>query len=167
MAGWCCVADLVTHGAAAVLLKGGMGWRYTAVFVAGTLMPDVFSRVPAIALGWVHVHLIPLPVQAMTLWQPLHQPLGMLLMAYLLCHFFEARHRESIFWNLLGGMAFHLGLDLLQDHHGVGYQLAFPFSENVWELGLIGSEATVPIAVPLALIAFLVVRRHQAGGSSA
>ena len=130
-------------------------------------MPDVFSRVPAIGLGWIHVHLTPLPVQAMTLWQPLHQPLGMLLLAYFLCHFFEAQGRVSVFLNLLGGMALHLGLDLLQDHHGVGYQLAFPFSEGVWELGLIGSEATVPIAIPLALVSLFLVRRHHAGRSSA
>ena len=160
------MADLITHGAAAVLLKAGTSWRYTAVFVLGTVTPDVFSRVPAIALGLVHVHLTPLPVQLLTLWQPMHQPLGMTLLAYVLCHFFSASIRAQVFWNLLGGMALHLGLDLLQGHHGAGYQLGFPLTGDVWELGWIGSESTVFFSLPLAVVAGAVAWWHQKGISS-
>ena len=155
------MADLITHGAAAILVKAGSGWRHVPVFVAGTLAPDVFSRVPAIITGLVHVHLVALPTQAMTIWQPLHQPVGMTLLAYLLCLFFEVSVRRAVFWNLLGGMAVHLALDLLQGHHGAGYLLALPFSGVSFELDLVGSESTVWFSLPLALLALIVARRRQ------
>ena len=63
--------------------------------------------------------------------------------------------------NLLGGMLLHMAIDLLQSHLGVGYPLLFPFSTHAVELGLIGSEATVPLALPLAVLAVWVWRRGQ------
>jgi len=156
------VADLLTHGAAAVLLKAGTRWHFCPVFVLGTFVPDVFSRIPAIVLTWVHLHLVALPPQVLTMWQPLHQPFGLFFLAYLLCLFFDVGQRRLVFWNLVGGMALHLGLDVLQDHHGAGYQLGFPFTDAVWELGIIGSEATVWTAAPLAALAAFVAWRRQA-----
>ena len=62
-------------------------------------------------------------------------------------------------WRALGlllvGAATHIGLDVLQDHHGCGYALAFPLSSKVFELGWIGSQATVEWAPWLALITAL------------
>jgi len=155
------VADLLTHGAVAVLVKASTGWRRPAVFVAGTLLPDVASRVPSIGLGLVHVHLMRLPEWMLFAWEPLHQPFGMALLAYLLAMLFPVAIRVSIFTNLLGGMALHLGLDLMQSHHGAGYMLAFPFDMGSFELGWIGSEATVPFALPLCLLAFWYGKRRQ------
>ncbi len=154
------MADLVTHAASAVLLKSITGWRYPAVFVLGTLAPDIFCRVPAIVFGGIHNNFMALPPVATNIWQPLHQPLGMTLLAYFLCMFFEQPVRKAVFINLLGGMALHLGLDLLQDHHGAGYPLLFPFSQQGFEFGIIGSEATVFWAIPLAVVAALVCRRR-------
>jgi hypothetical protein len=123
------------------------------VFVAGTLAPDVCSRAPAIALGWVHREVVPLPPVLTYGWDPLHQPVGMVIFAYLLALLFEASQRRVVFMNLIGGMALHLALDLLQDHHGVGYLLAYPFSIWVFELGWMGSEDSVYAAPVLALLA--------------
>ena len=84
--------------------------------------------------------------------------MGLVLLAFLTCFLFQETVRASVFWNLLGGMALHLGLDLLQSHHGAGYLLGFPFSDFAWELGAIGSEATVGWAIPLSLLAWFVYR---------
>ena len=154
------MADLVTHAASAVLVKSATGWRYPAVFVLGTLAPDVFCRIPAIVLGAIHNFMVELPPAATHIWQPLHQPVGMILLAYLMCLFFKDTVRRPVFWNLLGGMALHLALDLIQDHQGAGYQLFFPLDSRGYELGLMGSEATVFWAIPLAVLAGFMVRKR-------
>ena len=152
------MADLVTHSALAVILKASTRGALPAVFVLGTVLPDLCSRVPAISLGYVHVHIARLPSVATHGWQPLHQPLGMLLVAYLVAMMFQESARRAVFVNLLGGMALHLLVDLLQDHHGAGYLLGFPVWTGSFEFGLIGSEATVWWAVPLAIAAWALTR---------
>ena len=154
------MADLITHTAVAVIIKASAGWRMPAVFVAGTLLPDIASRVPVIGLGYIHVHLIELPRWVMFAWEPMHQPIGMILFAYCVCLLFSASQRFLVFLNLLGGMALHMFLDVLQSHHGAGYMLAYPIHTSTFEFGWIGSEATVPFAIPLCLIAGLVARRQ-------
>jgi len=154
------VADLVTHAASAVLVKSATGWRYPAVFVLGTLAPDIFCRLPSIVLGGIHNYLVELPPVFTHIWQPLHQPFGMILLAYALCLFFQETIRKAVFFNLVGGMGLHLALDMAQDHHGAGYQLFFPFSTHAVEWALIGSEATVYWAIPLSLLAGFVARKH-------
>ena len=147
------MADLLSHGAAAVLVKAGTRWRMVPVFVAGTLAPDMLSRAPAIGLGLVHRHVTELPPIMSYGWDPVHQPVGMVILAYFLCMLFAAEVRRSIFWNLLGGMALHLLVDMLQDHHGVGYLLAYPFSNFIFEFGWVGSEDSVYVAPVLAALA--------------
>ena len=155
------VADLLTHGAAALVVKAATSVRMASVFVAGTLLPDVASRVPSIGLGLVHVHIMRVPEWMLFAWEPLHQPFGMVLLAYLLSMLFSAQIRPAVFLNLLGGMALHMMLDLLQSHHGAGYMLMFPFSTASFELGWIGSEATVPAALPLVVFAIWLVRKRS------
>ena len=152
------MADLLTHGAAAVLTKVGTRGRFIPVFVLGTVMPDLCSRVPAIVMGYIHVHMIRVPSLLTHGWQPMHQPVGLVLLAFLASFFFREAVRASVFWNLLGGMALHLALDVLQSHHGAGYLLGFPFTDIAWELGLIGSEATVGWAIPLCILAWFSYR---------
>ena len=86
-------------------------------------------------------------------WVPMHLPVGMLVLSFSLCLLFPAPRRRIVFANLLGGMALHLGLDLLQDHQGVGYQLLFPLWDRPLELGIFGSEDSVLVAPVLALLA--------------
>ena len=152
------MADLVTHSALAVILKASTRGPFTAVFVLGTVLPDVCSRVPAISLGYVHVHIVQLPSVATQAWQPLHQPIGMLVLAYLVAMMFQESVRRQVFANVLGGMALHLFVDLLQDHHGAGYLVGFPLWTESFEFGVIGSEATVWWAVPLAIAAWALTR---------
>ena len=155
------MADLLTHGAAAVLTKAATRWSMASVFVAGTLIPDVASRVPSILLGFVHVHVARIPEWLLFAWEPMHQPMGMVVLAYLLSMLFPAACRVAIFGNLLGGMALHLLLDVIQSHHGAGYMLAFPFATNTFEFGWIGSEATVPFALPLTLASAWAIHKRK------
>ena len=152
------MADLITHGAVAVLVKASSRGAMPAVFVLGTVMPDVCARVPAMCLGYIHVHLTELPAWMTYGWQPMHQPLGMVLVAYLTSLMFVASQRRAVFWNVIGGMALHLLVDSFQDHHGAGYLLGFPFWEGTFEFALMGSEATVWWAIPLALGAWGMAR---------
>ena len=88
------MADLITHSALAVIVKASTDWRMPAVFVAGTLLPDIASRVPAIGLGYIHVHLLEIPRWILFAWEPMHQPLGMVVFAYLVSLFFSAVQQD-------------------------------------------------------------------------
>jgi hypothetical protein len=154
------VADLLTHGAVAVLAKAGTRWRMVPVFVGGTLAPDLFSRVPALSLGWVHTAIVPLPPVLTYGWDVLHQPVGMVVLAYLLALFFDVAIRASAFLNLLGGMFLHLAIDLLQHHYGAGYLLLYPFSDWDVEIGWLGSEDTVWAAPFLVAAAVWAAKRR-------
>ncbi|MEL6350064.1 MAG: metal-dependent hydrolase [Myxococcota bacterium] len=147
------MADLVTHAAVAVLVKAATGRPHVAVFVAGNLLPDLLSRLPSIMLNMVGA-----PRAMVYAWEPMHTPFGMVVAAYFLSLWFPADQRRMIFLNLLGGMFLHLGLDMLQTHLQKGYTLLFPFSMRGFELAVIGSEATVPWAIPLAILAAIAWR---------
>jgi hypothetical protein len=151
------VADLVTHAAIGLLIKAATGRRHAAAFVAGTLLPDLLSRLPSMIFSAARV-LVEVPPLLIYGFDPLHTPVGMLLSAYAISLLFVAEQRRGVFCNLLAGMLLHMAVDLLQSHLGVGYPLLFPFSTRSFELGLIGSEATVPLAIPLALVAGVVWR---------
>ena len=155
------MADLVTHAAAGALVKAGTRGPHAAAFIAGNLLPDLLCRLPAMVCTGVNQHVVELPPLLLYGWSPLHMPAGMLLSAWLLSLLFGADVRRGVFWNLLGGMALHLGLDMLQSHLGVGYALLFPVSYQTFELGWIGSEATVPVALPLAALAWWLWRRRR------
>ena len=71
--------------------------------------------------------------------------------------FFGTQERRAILANFLGGMFLHLAVDLLQDHHGVGYVLFFPFVHLPLELGLVSSEASVRWAPLLLIVSGLLI----------
>lgn len=146
------MADLVTHLCSALLPGAWLRGRYLGAVVLGTALPDLVSRVPPLAmdlfegLGWID-----LPDVALMPWGVYHEPLPLVLTCGLVATWFIARDRAGVFLGLLGGCALHIGLDVLQDHHGEGYFLCAPLSLTRFELGWIGSEATVVVAPWLAL----------------
>ena len=154
------MADLVTHAAIGVLLKVATSRKHAAAFVAGTMLPDLLSRVPSMIFSAARVF-VDVPELLIYGWDPLHMPAGMVVSAYAISMLFVAEQRAGVFVNLLGGMLLHIGVDLLQSHLGVGYPLLFPFSSRAFEFGIIGSEATVPLAIPLAVLAAWAWRRGQ------
>lgn len=149
--------DLLTHGAVAVLIELGLARRGPArlapLFIAGNLLPDLMARVPAIVMGEVDSKLFSVPRLLIYGWEPLHQPGGMLLAALALAMLFRPGMRRAAFLRLYLGMLLHLGMDLFQHHEGAGHLLFFPLWHRAFEIGWFGSEDSVWVALPLAVLA--------------
>lgn len=150
------MADLVTHLCSALLPGAFLRGRALGAVVFGTVLPDLISRVPPLALELTErIGVLRVPDALLLPWGIFHEPVALVPACTLLALAFARHDRWLALTGLLGGCALHLGLDLLQDHHGNGYFLLAPCSLERYELGLIGSEATVHIAVPLALVTFV------------
>lgn len=146
------MADLVTHLCTALLPGAFLRGRALGAVVLGVALPDLISRAPALGLELLdRIGVVPIPDVLLLPWGVYHEPVALLLACGLLSLAFVRRDRAVALIGLIGGCALHLGLDLLQDHHGQGYFLLAPCSLQRFELGLVGSEATVPLALPLAL----------------
>lgn len=147
------MADLVTHMCTALLPGAILGGRWVGPVLLGTVLPDLASRVPGLALEQLHQRgIVEVPDAAMFAWGVLHVPSGLVLLCLISAYAFVEEHRRFVLGGLLVGCVLHLGLDVLQDHHGQGYMLLAPVSLERYELGWIGSEATVTWALPLAAI---------------
>ncbi len=162
------MADLITHSCVALLWKvastpgrppSANRWRLpngVATFVLGTCLPDLLGRVPAMALTTLRWQVPAIPEWTVYLWSPFHVPVGILVMSVLAAQAFPTRERRRTAIQLAGGGLLHLAVDVLQTHLGIGYLLLFPFSMWDFELGWIGSEATVlvvPFLLPLTMFA--------------
>ena len=73
-------------------------------FLFGTVAPDLVSRVPSMALTQLGQWGLPVPPEWVHSFEPLHLPIGILLLAALVSLFFDAAQRWSVFVNFLGGM---------------------------------------------------------------
>ena len=140
------MADLVTHLATGLTSKGITRGRNTTILLAGTVLPDVGARVPSLIFSSLGKAGLETPNELTFAFEILHMPMGIVLACYALSLCFVARLRKAVFINLLAGATLHLLLDLMQGHLGVGYLLAFPFTTADFELGWIGTEATVMFA---------------------
>jgi len=148
---WRFVADLVTHVGSALLVKAGLGTRFTPVFVVGVVLPDLAARVPAMLLTQAKQVGFPVPTTLVYGFEVLHMPAGMAALALLLAlAWAEVDQRVRVWAELCLGCALHQAVDLLQHHFGVGYFLGWPVWRGHFELGWIGSEDTVLVA-PVAL----------------
>ena len=157
------MADLLTHVAAAFLVKGLTRRRYASAFVFGTLAPDLCARVPSIGLQLARDLVgFELPDWVVYAVGVMHLPVGMLLLSWLLALLTQEEQRRLVFWNVLGGMALHMAIDLLQDHQTVGYILFFPVASFPFELGWFGTEASLWVAGPLALLSAWIWNRGRA-----
>ena len=149
------MADPLFHLSTALLPKALFGPRHTGAFVLGSLLPDLGSRLPGLALERLSAWGVPVPDLAMHLWAPLHVPLGAALAAVVLAYaFHEDERREALSW-LLAGAAMHLFVDLLQVHLDGGYPLLYPCSLQNFQIGIMGSESTVPWSAPLVFLSVL------------
>ncbi len=137
------MADLVTHMATGFLVKAATLRGHTATLVLGTALPDLVARAPGLVFARGREAGLPIPEAWVHAPQVAHMPLGMIALATLLALFFVERERVEAWKNLVAGVFLHLALDLCQDHMGVGYMLAYPFSTADFELRWLSSEATV------------------------
>lgn len=149
------MADLVTHLATAFFWKAASRRPHLTSFVLGVALPDLVGRAPVSALQSLHRHGVTAPDRLVEGIAVLHLPLGFVPVTLALALLFEERARAAVWMNLLGGCFLHLALDLTQHHVGKGYMLLFPLTDWDFELGWIGSEATVPYApilLPISLM---------------
>lgn len=143
------MADLVTHLCSALLPGAFVRSPWVPLIGVGTVLPDALGRAVPLFLERVQLAGIALPDELIWPWGALHGPSGMLLTAPLLALAFVRSQQGPALASLWLGAALHLGLDVLQFHHGQGYPLLAPVSWATFELGWISSEATVPLAWPL------------------
>lgn len=134
------MADLVTHLCTGALPAALLAPRAVVPLVVGATMPDITGRAPQMALAMLEV---PLPDRLLWAFDVAHQPVPQTLLAGLFALCFAPKDQGRVFGWTLAGVVLHFLLDVLQDHHGHGYYLWFPFTNGRWELGWIGSEATV------------------------
>jgi hypothetical protein len=118
----------------------------------GTVLPDALGRAVPLGLEQLWLAGVPVPMAMLWPWSALHEPVGWALAATVAGCAFVREHRVRATLALMAGAALHTALDVLQDHHGEGYLLLAPFTDRDFELGWIGSEATVGIALPLAAV---------------
>lgn len=165
------MADLVTHLATAFFWKAASRRPHLTSFVLGVALPDLVGRAPVSALQSLHRHGVTAPDRLVEGVAVLHLPLGFVPVTLALALLFEERARAAVWMNLLGGCFLHLALDLTQHHVGKGYMLFFPLTDWDFELGWIGSEATVPYApilLPISLLLWAWRRpRAEAKGDGA
>ncbi|MBI4577863.1 MAG: hypothetical protein HY722_16500 [Planctomycetes bacterium] len=137
--------DLITHMAAALVLRRAFaGPRRRLVFLLGAVLPDLYFKA-------LHV------VLHADTWfcEPTHAPLVLVLECALVAMLFPAEERRGHFAALYAGSLLHVLMDAAKDNFGHGSVPAlFPFSLDLWELGLYWTEDTVLVA-PVALLAAL------------
>jgi hypothetical protein len=146
------MADPLFHLSAAILLKSALNQRPLGLFALGSVLPDLASRLPGLALERLPSADSPLPTWLANGWPVFHQPIGAAVLCVAVVSAFVAP--RPAFIALYAGVAFHFLVDLLQFHHGEGYALLAPLQFSAFELGWIGSEATLPWSVPLTAVAF-------------
>jgi len=157
------MADLVTHIAAAHILKRLSPWPQNALmFAMGTCLPDLLGRAPAMAIDLIYRFFDsnPSPYLAFGL-DALHSPIPFTLACLFIGLWWPLEHRIMVFRNLLVGGWLHMLIDLPQHHIDGGYRLLFPISWWSWELQWIGTEASLRVAPLLAAFAGLVELRYR------
>ncbi len=138
------MADLVTHACSALLPGAFVRSRLVPVVTVGAVLPDALGRAVPLAL-----ERLPVPEPLIWPWGALHEPAGWLLVSGGLALAFVEGQRRRVLLALWLGCLLHTALDLTQSHHGEGYAVLAPITLARFELGWMGSEATVPFALPL------------------
>ncbi len=123
-------------------------WRWVAPTAVGTVLPDLGGRVVPLGLELVAAQ-VPIPDPVFWPWGVLHEPAGYTLLCAAVALTFVSADRWVVFVGTWLGCALHTAVDLLQDHHGEGYTIGVPLTLHKVEFGCMGSEATVPLALPL------------------
>lgn len=150
------MADLISHSLLAYAVAARAPTpRASLWFVAGTVLPDAISRLPALALhGVADLASIDVPDPLFLGFDVLHTPVPYLLLCWLLALLAPAASRFLLFRCLALGGALHIAVDVLQRHLGGSYRLGYPFTLRSWEAGVFWTEDSIyaiPVLVPLAL----------------
>ena len=148
--------DLFTHFAAGFFLGHTKFLkRHIAIFVIGSILPDVFTRIPGIVLQ----EFFHLPVYYFL--GAFHTPVGILLICYLLSFAFTQPERKITFFYLFLGAMVHFFIDLMQRqfHEGI-YMPYFPLSLKTIQWGWFDFNASVYL-FPLLFVSVVLVWRKD------
>lgn len=138
--------DLLFHALVSRIVLLGRLKKYMLLFLVGSILPDVLTRLPMFFLGWCY--------QCSWFIGILHAPIPLLLVALILSLLFK--DWKTVFWVVILGVAGHLFLDAFQKHIVGGYFWLFPFSFWSGEWGLVWPEASLS-ATPFLLLVVLIL----------
>ena len=142
--------DLLTHSLAAYLAGSRVkSIRCVELFLVGTILPDVLTRLPAIVWGGLYWFTL-----------PLHTPLVLILVCSLLSLMFPWQIRRTVWILLISGATFHMFLDVLQKSvpGWTGYYWSFPVFWKGSLVGLFYSEYSlfvIPVLLGLWLVSHI------------
>lgn len=141
--------DLLTHVLSGYFLSRVVKvWDVTLLYV-GLILPDMLSRPLYLLIPGLFWYV-----------KPLHSPLVLILVCLLISYLFKREIRSEAFVLLFSGACLHLALDFMQTNTVIYYYWLFPFSFEVYTLGLIWPEDSM-IALPFLLAAALIVHIAQ------
>ncbi len=144
------MADWLTHTLVG-WITGKTTRQDVALVVIGSLLPD---------LSKLDILLVILGVQDTSLFDPLHTPIGAILIAALIALFFL--NIKKTLPILLLGISTHFILDFFLVHTHGGILLLFPFSWDGWQISVYSSNdyRVTIIAIIAALIIYMLYRYH-------
>lgn len=143
--------DIATHVLAAYLFKKASGINPLALFLLGTMLPDILSRPLYMlfpGLFWAV--------------RPFHSIFVIALVCLLISYLFPEAARKSTLKVLFAGAMLHLFLDLLQKTIYGGYPWLFPFSTYSPSLGLFWPEDplfALPFLAAISLAIYIKTRK--------
>ena len=123
-----------------------------ALVVIGSLLPD---------LSKLNIALSILGVSDSSLFDPLHTPIGALLIAGLIALIFP--NLKKAFLALLLGLSTHFLLDFFLIHPHSSMTLLFPFSWEAWQIPVYTSDdyRVTILALVAALLIYIGYRYHE------
>lgn len=123
--------DWITHVLGVWTLFTVLGFRFKqfsqqniAVVIMGALVPDIFK---------IYLVLRLIGIQAESFLNPIHLPVGSIIIAGIVSLFFT--DKRLIFFLLILGISTHYILDLLIFNGGM--PLLYPFTPLKWQIGII------------------------------
>jgi len=148
------------------VLKAG---KYLPIFILGSILPDVLTRIPSNTLQIINklcrklydFEIHTLSAHISWFMAPFHTPFILLLFCYILALSLPQPIRKPFFGWLWGGVFLHLGLDALQRHIGFAYYWLFPFSWQSYSQGLFWPETPLYSLLLLIVIWLVMVLQSR------
>jgi len=143
--------DWTTHVIAGWITGKATKMNVTLV-VIGSLLPDLVK---------IQLVFIKLKINTHGFFDPLHTPVGTLLVALLIAFLFPAVKKAFLF--LIAGATTHYFLDFFLEHVTGGMKLLFPFSWKEYQIHLISSDnywMTV-IAVIIGIAFYFIFKKME------
>ncbi len=149
--------DWIAHVLVAWSLTTILGFRFkqfsqsnSAIVIFGALIPDIYKITLLLDSFGIYMH---------DFLNPIHLPIGSILIAAIISLFFV--NRKSIFLFLIMGISSHYALDLLLFSGGM--EIFYPFSPLKFQIGIISvTDFNITIvSIILALSVYLAYKKYN------